>query len=100
MTIKTICKLTLKREKGFNSYTDYKIYPLASVFASSNNEAIISYIKDITDLHIEVQECAIMEVSLEYGGTLRFYRVKRKNTTLECDFVGDYLVIDVPFIGS
>ena len=42
----------------------------------------------------------IKEISLKDGSTLRFYRVKGENTTLECDVVTDYLVIDVPFIGS
>ena len=100
MNIKTICKLYLKREEGFGSYTDYEIYPLASMFASSDDDAIVSYIEKMTSPHIEVQKCEIMEISLEAGNTLRFYRVKGRNTTLERDVVGDYLVIDVPFIGS
>lgn len=100
MNIKTICKLYLKNEEGFCSYTNYEIYPLASMFASSDDDAIVSYIEKMTSPHIEVQECKIMEVSLEYGETLRFYRVKGRNTTLERNIVGDYLVIDVPFIGS
>ena len=100
MNIKTVCKLYLKREEGFGSYTDYEIYPLASVFASSDDDAIVSYIEKMTSPHIEVQKCEIMEISLEAGNTLRFYRVKGRNTTLERDVVGDYLVIDVPFIDS
>lgn len=100
MTIKTVCKLYLKSEEGFCSYTNYEIYPLASMFASSDDEAMLSYIEKMTSPHIEVQECNIMEISLEYGETLRFYRVKGRNTTLERNVVGDYLVIDVPFIGS
>ena len=100
MNIKTICKLYLKREEGFGSYTNYEIYPLASMFANSDDDAIVSYIKKMTNPHIEVQECGIMKVSLEAGNTLRFYRVKGRNTTLERDVVVDYLVIDVPFIGS
>ena len=100
MNIKTVCKLHLKREKGGCSYTSYRIYPLASMFASSDDDAMLSYIKEITSPHMEIQECNIMEVSLEYGETLRFYRVKKRNTTLECDIVTDYLVIDVPLIAS
>lgn len=100
MNIKTVCKLYLKREEGFGSYTNYEIYPLASMFASSNDDAMLSYIEKMTSPHIEVQECEIMEVSLEAGHTLRFYRVKGRNTTFERNVVGDYLVIDVPFIGS
>lgn len=100
MNIKTVCKLYLKSEEGFCSYTNYEIYPLASMFANSDDDAMLSYIEKMTNPHIEVQECNIMEISLEYGGTLRFYRVKGRNTTLERDVVGDYLVIDVPFIGS
>lgn len=100
MNIKTVCKLYLKSEEGFCSYTNYEIYPLASMFASSDDEAMASYIKKITSLNIEVQECGIMEVSLAYGNKLRFYRVKRRNTTLERDIIGDYVVIDVPFIDS
>ena len=100
MNIKTVCKLYLKSEEGFGSYTDYEIYPLASMFASSDDDAIVSYIEKMTSPHIEVQKCEIMEVSLEAGHILRFYRVKGRNTTLERDIVGDYLVIDVPFIGS
>ena len=98
MTIKTVCKLYLKSEEGFCSYTDYEIYPLASMFANSDDDAIVSYIEKMTSPHIEIQKCEIMEVSLESGHTLRFYRVKGRNTTLERDVVGDYLVIDVPFI--
>lgn len=100
MNIKTVCKLYLKSEEGFPSYTDYEIYPLASMFVSSDDDAMVSYIKKMTSPHIEVQECNIMEISLEYGGTLRFYRVKRRNTILECDVVTDYLVINIPFIIS
>lgn len=100
MNIKTVCKLYLKSEEGFCSYTNYEIYPLASMFANSDDDAMLSYIEKMTSPHIEVQECRIMEVSLEDGHTLRFYRVKGRNTTLERDVVTDYLVIDVPFIGS
>lgn len=100
MTIKTVCKLYLKREEGFGLYTDYEIYPLASVFANSDDDAMVSYIEKMTNPHIEVQECKIMELSLEVGHTLRFYRVKGRNTTLERDVIADCLVIDVPFIGS
>lgn len=100
MNIKTVCKLYLKSEEGFCSYTDYEIYPLASMFASSDDDAIVSYIEKMTSPHIEVQKCEIMEILLVYGNTLRFYRVKGRNTTLERDVVGDYLVIDVPFIDS
>lgn len=100
MTIKTVCKLYLKSEEGFGSYTNYEIYPLASMFASSNDDAMLSYIEKMTSPHIEIQECNIMEISLEYGETLRFYRVKRRNIALKHDVIADYLVIDVPFIGS
>ena len=100
MNIKTVCKLYLKKEEGFGSYTDYEIYPLASMFASSDDDAIVSYIEKMTSPHIEVQKCEIMETSLEAGNTLRFYRVKGRNTTLERDVVEDYLVIDVQFINS
>lgn len=100
MNIKTVCKLSLKREEGFYSYTDYEVYPLASVFADSDNDALVSYITNMTNIHIEIQECLIMEVSLAHGDTLRFYRVKGINITFNRDVVEDYLVIDVPFIGS
>ena len=100
MNIKTVCKLYLKREEEFGSYIDYEIYPLASMFASSDDNAMKSYIEKMTSPHIEIQKCEIMETSLVYGNTLRFYRVKGRNTTLERDVVGDYLVIDVPFINS
>lgn len=100
MTIKTVCKLYLKREEGFGLYTDYEVYPLASVFASSDDDAMVSYIEKMTNPHIEVQKCEIMEISLEAGYILRFYRVKGRNTTLERNVVTDYLVLDVPFIDS
>lgn len=100
MTIKTVCKLTLKRDEELCEYTDYEVYPLASMFASSDDDAMVSYIKKMTSPHIEVQECGIMEVSLEDGNTLRFYRVKGRNITFKHNVVADYLVIDVPFIGS
>ena len=100
MNIKTVCKLYLKSEEGVCSYTNYEIYPLASMFANSDDDAMLSYIEKMTSPHIEIQECNIMEVSLESGETLRFYRVKRRNTALKHDLVVDYLVIDVPFVGS
>ena len=100
MDIKTICKLSLKREEGFDSYTDYEVYPLASVFANSEEDALISYLHKMTSPHIEIQECDIMEVTLVPDDILRFYRVKGRNTTLNHDVVADYLIIDVPFIGS
>ena len=99
MTIKTVCKLSLKREEEYISYTNYEIYPLASMFANSDDDALISYIKEILNKYIEIQECAIMEASLEYGDTLRFYRVKGRNITFNHDVVEDYIVINVPFIG-
>lgn len=100
MNIKTVCKLSLKREEGFCSYTDYEIYPLASMFADSDDDALVSYINKMKSPHIEIQECTIIETLLAQGDTLRFYRIKGRNTTLEHDVVADYLVIDVPFIGS
>ena len=99
MTIKTVCALTLKQDAISGSYTDYEIYPLASMFADSDDDTLISYIIKMTSIHIEIQECAIMEVTLECGKTLRFYRVKEINTTLNRVGIKDYLVIDVPFIG-
>lgn len=99
MNIKTVCSLSLKREEGFDLYTGYEIYPLASMFADSDDDALISYIIKMTSVHIEIQECAIMEITLECGKTLRFYRVKEINTTLNRVGIKDYLVIDVPFIG-
>ena len=100
MNIKTICKLYLKREEGFCSYTDYEVYPLAAIFANSNDDAIKSYITNMTNIHIEIQECVIMETTLACGHTLCFYRVKGRNTTSEHDFVEYYTIIDVPFICS
>lgn len=100
MDIKTVCKLSLKIEKEFQSYTDYEIYPLAAVFADSNADALVSYITKMTSEHIEIQECEIMEVTLAHGDILRFYRVKGRNTKLGHNIVADYIVIDVPFIGS
>ena len=41
-----------------------------------------------------------MEVTLEYGETLHFYRLKGKSTIINKDIVNDYLVIDIPFIDS
>ena len=98
MTIKTVCKLTLKKEEGHSLYTDYEVYPLASIFAKSDDDAIVSYITKMTSPHVEVQGCKIMEVKLLYDETLRFYRVEGRNTTFNHDLVQDYLVIDVPFI--
>lgn len=99
MNIKTVCTLSLKREEGYISYTGYEIYPLASIFADSDDDALISYIIKMTSTDIEIQECAIIEVTLECGKTLRFYRVKEINTALNRVGIKDYLVIDVPFIG-
>ena len=100
MDIKTVCKLSLKIEERFQLYTDYEIYPLAAVFADSDNDAIASYISKMTSVHIEIQKCEIMEVTLAHGDILRFYRVKGNNTKSGRNVVADYIVIDVPFIGS
>ena len=98
MTIKTVCKLTFKKEEGYFSYTDYEVYPLASIFTTSDDDAIASYITKMTSSHIEVKECKIMEIKLLFDETLRFYRVEGRNTTRDCDVTQDYLVVDVPFI--
>lgn len=98
MNIKTVCKLSLKKEEGFLSYTDYEVYPLAAIFAESDEAALLSYISKMTSPHIKIQECNIMEVTLLDAETLRFYRVKGRNTTFEHNVIEDYLVIDVPFI--
>ena len=100
MDIKTVCKLSLKREEGYIAYTNYEVYPLAAIFADSQNDAITSYITKMTNIHIEIQKCEIMEVQLAYGDILCFYRVKGRNITSGHDIVEDYIVIDVPFIGS
>lgn len=70
------------------------------MFADSNDDALASYITKMTSVHIEIQECSIMETSLAHGDILRFYRVKGRNTTFNHDVIEDYLVIDVPFIDS
>ena len=54
MNIKTVCKLYLKREEGFGSYTDYEIYPLASMFADSDDDALASYITKIPSKYMEI----------------------------------------------
>ena len=100
MNIKTVCSLSLKREEGFDSYTGYEIYPLASMFADSDDDALASYITEIPSKYMEIQKCAIMEASLTNGGTLRFYRVKGRNTIVNKDVVSDYFVINVPFIDN
>lgn len=99
MTIKTVCSLSLKREEGFDSYTGYEVYPLASIFADSDDNALISYLLNMISTDIEIQECPIMEVTFECGETLRFYRAKEINTKLNRVGIKDYIVIDVPFIG-
>ena len=100
MTIKTVCKLTLKKEEGYSLYTDYEVYPLASIFAKSDDDAMVSYITKMTSPHIEIKGCKIMEVHLLFDETLRFYRVEGYNTTRNCDMVQDYLIVDVPYIES
>ena len=100
MTIKTVCALTLKQDAISGSYTDYEIYPLASMFADSDNDALASYVNEVTSKYIDTQECAIMEVSLTNGGTLRFYRLKGRNTIVNKDIVSDYFVMNVLFIDN
>ena len=100
MTIKTICQLTFKKEEISDLYIDYEVYPLASIFADSDDEALASYITKIISPHIEIQECYVMEVILTCGVQLTCYRAKGKNATSNHDIVGDYLVIDTQFIGS
>lgn len=100
MTIKTVCALTFKKDDISDSYIDYEIEPLASIFADSDDEAIISYINKVISLHIKEIECYIMEVTLECGDTVRYYRVKGKNITFKGDVISEYIVIDVQFIGS
>lgn len=97
MTIKTVCALTLKQDAIFSSYVDYEVYPLASVLKDSDDEAIASYLRT-TDLYINIQECIVLEITLSYGETLRFYRAKGRDVVSKCDVVRDYLVIDSLFI--
>ena len=98
MIIKTICALTLKQDAIFGSYVDYEVYPLASVFANSKREAIVLYINKILNLNIEVQECFLMEITLDNKDTLKFYRVKGQNTISDSAFEQDYIVLDTSFI--
>ena len=97
MTIKTVCTLTLKQDAIFGSYIDYEVYPLASTFVDSDDDAITSYLRT-TDLYISIQECIVLEITLSHGETLRFYRAKGRDVVSKCDIVRDYLVVDVPFI--
>ena len=99
MTIKTVCALTLKQDAIFGSYIDYEVYPLASVFKDSDDEAIASYLRT-TDLYINIQECIVLEITLSHGETLRFYRAKGRDAVSKCDVVRDYLVVDSLFIES
>ena len=99
MTIKTVCKLTLKRDERFNSYIDYEVYPLASLFANSRNEAMESYIKEMIRPSIKVQECAIVGTTFANNDTLEFYRVRMIDRATNRTFEQDYLVLDVSFIG-
>ena len=99
MTIKIVCALTLKQDVIFGSYVDYEVYPLASVFKDSDDEAIASYLRT-TDLYINIQECIVLEITLSYGETLRFYRAKGRDVVSKCDVVRDYLVVDNLFIES
>ena len=100
MTIKTVCALTFKRDTTSGSYIDYEIEPLASIFADSDDEAIISYINKVISSHVEEPECYIMEVTLACGDPVRYYRVQGKNITFKGAVISEYIVIDVPFIGS
>lgn len=97
MTIKTVCALTLKQDAIFGSYVDYEVYPLASVFKDSDDEAITSYLRT-TNLYINIQECIVLEITLSHGETLRFYRAKGRDVVSKCDVVRDYLVVDSLFI--
>ena len=97
MTIKTVCALTFKQDAIFGSYVDYEVYPLASVFKDSDDEAIASYLRT-TDLYINIQECIVLEITLSHGETLRFYRAKGRDVVSKCDVVRDYLVVDSLFI--
>ena len=97
MTIKTVCALTLKQDAIFGSYVDYEVYPLASAFKDSDDEAIASYLRT-TDLYINIQECIVLEITLSHGETLRFYRAKGRDVVSKCDVVRDYLVVDSLFI--
>lgn len=97
MTIKTVCALTLKQDAIFGSYVDYEVYPLASVFKDSDDEAIASYLRT-TDIYINIQECIVLEITLSHGETLRFYRAKGRDVVSKCDVVRDYLVVDSLFM--
>lgn len=97
MTIKTVCALTLKQDAIFGSYIDYEVYPLASVFKDSDDEAIASYLRT-TDIYINIQECIVLEITLSHGETLRFYRAKGRDVVSKCDIVRDYLVVDSLFM--
>ena len=98
MTIKTVCALTLKQDATFGSYIDYEVYPLASVFANSKREAIVLYINKILNKYLEVQECFLMEITLDNKDTLKFYKVKGQNIMSNTAFEQDYLILDTTFI--
>lgn len=99
MTIKTVCKLTLKKDERSNSYIDYEVYPLASLFADSENKAMASYINKIISSSIKVQECDILGITFDNCDTLEFYRVRMQDTVTNRTFEQDYLVLNVSFIG-
>lgn len=98
MTIKTVCALTLKQDAISSSYIDYEAYPLASVFANSKREAIVLYINKILNKYLEVQECFLMEITLDNKDTLKFYKVKGQNIMSNTVFEQDYLILDTTFI--
>ena len=98
MTIKTVCALTLKQDAISDSYVDYEVYPLASVFANSKREAIVLYINKILNVYLEVQECFLMEITLDNKDTLKFYKIKGQNIMSNTVFEQDYLVLDTTFI--
>lgn len=101
MEIKTICKLTLKQEDGYLSYTDYEVYPVASLFAETDKDAIVKYIQSNDNLHVEITGCDIMEASILGVETITFYRIHSV-----CDLhptetdTSDYIIISNRFITS
>lgn len=79
-----------------DDYEDYQVYPIATTFADTNKDAIISYLQKLP-ITVEVTNINIMEVTIN-GNKLNFYRVGAKNIMVNTTWSVDYIIIDCDLV--
>lgn len=91
-TLKTVCRIQFSPD-----YSTYNLIPLANVFASSNEEAIKSYLLHIDTPLKTIISVLIMEKTYEDKNII-FYRVIYINAITNIKSKQDFIVIDTDLI--